>query len=504
MIAGRVGSKYATGVPGETLNPPPRRGRAHATLAAMTRSNQSPGQRSLFGSEDEGSRPPRSIQPLAARMRPRTLEQVVGQEHILARGRGLRTALDADQVPSMILWGPPGVGKTTLAAVVAHATRSYFVALSAVSAGVSDLRRVVQEARARLRAEDRQRTILFVDEIHRFNKAQQDAILPYVENGTVTLIGATTENPSFEVNAALLSRTRVFTLHALTDEDVETLVSRALVDAEHGLGSRRIDVLPEALSHLVRQANGDARTALNGLELAVQGAGGESTAADDDGPVQVTLAHVEDALQRKALLYDQEGEQHYDTVSAFIKSIRGSDADAAVYWLARMIEAGEDVQFVARRLVILASEDVGLADPRALTVAVAAQQAAHFVGLPEALYPLTEATLYLATAPKSNSVKRAYFAAAEAVTATRNDPVPLHLRNAVTGLMRNLGYGKGYKYSHAYEEDDPERWLQRYLPENVRGRTFYEPGDQGFEAAEVAARLRRIAEARLAKGGDSN
>jgi putative ATPase len=467
---------------------------AHATLAAMTGSNQMAGQGSLFGPGGGSGRPDRSQQPLAARMRPRSLDQVVGQEHILAPGRGLRTALEADRVPSMILWGPPGVGKTTLAAVIARVTRAHFVALSAVSAGVSDLRRVVQEARDWLRVEGK-RTILFVDEIHRFNKAQQDAILPHVENGTVTLIGATTENPSFEVNAALLSRTRVFTLHALTDEHVETLILRALADAEHGLGSKRIEVMPEALRHLVRSASGDARTALNGLELAVQGAGAEGTAAHEV-PVLVTLAHVEDALQRKALLYDPGGEQHYDTVSAFIKSIRGSDADAAVYWLARMIEAGEDVKFVARRLVILASEDVGLADPQALAIAVAAQQAAHFVGLPEASYPLTEATLYLATAPKSNSVKRAYFAAAEAVMATRNDPVPLHLRNAATGLTRNLGYGEGYKYSHAYQEDDPDRWLQHYLPENVQGRTFYEPGEQGFEAEEVAARLRRIAEMR--------
>jgi putative ATPase len=437
-------------------------------------------QASLFGDDGlaEGSGRP----PLAARMRPRTLDELLGQEHLVGPGRVLRRALESDRVPSMILWGPPGSGKTSLAQVIARITGSRFVGLSAVTAGVPDLRRVVEEAR-RFQATG-QRTILFLDEVHRWNKAQQDAVLPHVENGTLTLIGATTENPSFEVNSALLSRTRVFTLRSLTDEDVETLVRRALADPERGLGSS-VELSDDALRHLVDRANGDARIALNGLELAADAA----LAADSH---TITLDVVEEALQQRALQYDQAGDQHYDTISAFIKSIRGSDPDAAVYWLARMLEAGEDLMFVARRLVIAAAEDVGLADPRALSIAVAAQQAAHFVGLPEALYPLAEATVYLATAPKSNSAAQAYFAAAAAVEQTRNDPVPLHLRNAVTGLMRGLGYGRDYRYSHNFAEDDPARWAQQYLPENVRARTFYTPGEQGFEREELVERLARI------------
>jgi putative ATPase len=331
-----------------------------------------------------------------------------------------------------------------------------------------------------------ERTILFIDEVHRWNKAQQDAVLPHAENGTVTLIGATTENPSFEVNSALLSRVRVFSLHALSDTDVETIVRRALADSERGLGERHLTLEEPALRHLVERANGDARMALNALELAAD-------AATTD---VITLALVEDAVQQRALLYDKAGDAHYDTISAFIKSVRGSDPDAAVYWLARMLESGEDLMFIARRLVILAGEDIGLADPNALRVAVAAQQAAHFIGMPEAMFPLTEATLYLATAPKSNSVGRAYSAAMEAVHDTRNDPVPLHLRNAVTGLMRGMGYGRDYRYSHDFLSDDPRRWTQTYLPENLIGRRFYSPGDQGVEASEIAPRLARIRELR--------
>jgi putative ATPase len=425
-------------------------------------------------------------------MRPRTLDEIIGQDELLGPGRVLRRALEADRVPSMILWGPPGSGKTTLAEVIARATSSTFVALSAVSAGVADLRRVVEQARHAER-----RTILFIDEIHRFNKAQQDAILPYVEDGTLVLIGATTENPSFEVNSALLSRTRVFRLNALSDADVERLVRRALGDAERGLGARAAVLEPDALELLVGRANGDARVALNGLELAVEATPPEPAI---DGARRVTRAVIEDALQQRALLYDRAGDQHYDVISAFIKSVRGSDADAAIYWLARMLESGEDLMFIARRLVILAGEDVGLADPHALPLAVAAQQAAHFLGLPEAMYPLAEATLYLATAPKSNSVGRAYGAALAAVQTTRNDPVPLHLRNATTGLMRGLGYGREYRYSHDLAEDDPERWRQRYLPENVRGRRFYAPGAQGFEAEEIRRRLERIAALRRGAG----
>ncbi len=414
-------------------------------------------------------------------MRPRTLDEVLGQEHLLAPGRALRRALDADRVPSMLLWGPPGSGKTTLAQVIARLSQSRFVALSAVTAGVADLRKVIEEAR---RLSD-QRTILFIDEVHRWNKAQQDAVLPHAENGTVTLIGATTENPSFEVNAALLSRVRVFTLRALGDADIETIVRRALADQERGLGARGMDIEEAAMRHLVERANGDARVALNALELAAD-------AAEASGAKTIELSLIEDAVQQRALLYDKAGDAHYDTISAFIKSVRGSDPDAAVYWLARLLESGEDLMFIARRLVILAGEDVGLADPNALRVAVAAQQAAHFIGMPEAMFPLTEATLYLATAPKSNSVGRAYSAAMEAVEKTRNDPVPLHLRNAVTGLMRGMGYGRDYRYSHDFSANDPERWSQRYLPDNVAERRFYVPGDQGFERTEIAPRIEQI------------
>jgi putative ATPase len=434
----------------------------------------------MFG-DDRGSQRPETWMPLAARMRPRTLDQILGQDHLLAPGRALRRALEADKVPSMVLWGPPGSGKTTLAEVIARLSHSRFVALSAVTAGVADLRKVIEEAR---RLPD-QRTILFIDEIHRWNKAQQDAVLPHAETGTVTLIGATTENPSFEVNAALLSRVRVFTLRALGDEDIETIVRRALSDSERGLGARNVTVEEAAMRHLVERANGDARVALNALELAADAAGAA-------GSNTISLALIEDAVQQRALLYDKGGDAHYDAISAFIKSIRGSDPDAAVYWLARMLESGEDLMFIARRLVILAGEDVGLADPHALSVAVAAQQAAHFVGLPEAMFPLAEAALYLATAPKSNSVGRAYGAAMEAVRETRNDPVPLHLRNAVTGLMRGMGYGRDYRYSHDFAEEDPTRWTQIYLPENVASRRFYEPGAQGFENADIAPRLRQI------------
>ena len=419
-------------------------------------------------------------------MRPRTLDEILGQEHLLAPGRALRRALEADRVPSMVLWGPPGSGKTTLAEVIARLSQARFVALSAVTAGVADLRKVIDEAR---RVPD-QRTILFIDEVHRWNKAQQDAVLPHAENGTVTLIGATTENPSFEVNSALLSRVRVFTLHALSDADIETIVNRALTDTERGLGDRNLRMEDNALRHVVERANGDARIALNALELA----------ADATADNVITLAMIEDAVQQRALLYDKAGDQHYDTISAFIKSVRGSDPDAALYWLARMLEAGEDLMFVARRLVILAGEDIGLADPHALGVAVAAQQAAHFVGMPEAMFPLAEATLYLATAPKSNSVGRAYGAAMEAVRETRTDPVPLHLRNAVTGLMRGMGYGRDYRYSHDFPEDDPRRWTQTYLPENVGSRRFYEPGAQGFEASDIAPRVARIRELRERDG----
>lgn len=418
--------------------------------------------------------------PLAARMRPRTFDDFVGQEHILGEGRVLRRSIEADQIPSMILWGPPGVGKTTLANLIANVTRSYFDPVSAVTAGVADLRRIVEGARER-RGMYGQRTLLFVDEIHRFNKAQQDVILPHVEEGTVTLIGATTENPSFEVIAPLLSRCRVFTLKALTDEEVVTIVRRALLDEERGMGSLHVDMADEAIKHLVAMTNGDARVALNALEMAAT-----ATAPDPSGARHVTLDTIEDALQQRSILYDKAGDQHYDTISAFIKSVRGSDPDAAIYWLSRMIEAGEDPMFIARRLVILAAEDVGMADPQGLSVAVATQQAVHFIGMPEGAIPLAEATVYLATAPKSNSAYVALNHAREDARHTRNEPVPMHLRNSVTPLMKEQGYGKGYKYSHDY----PGHFAPMdNLPPSLKDRRYYQPGDQGYEKA-VSQRLR--------------
>jgi putative ATPase len=418
--------------------------------------------------------------PLALRMRPRTLDEFVGQEHLVGPGKALRRAIEEDRLASMVLWGPPGSGKTTLAEVISRQTRAHMVAVSGVSAGVADLRRAAEDARPR--QDMGQRTILFIDEIHRFNKAQQDAVLPHVESGLLVLIGATTENPSFEVNSALLSRSRVYRLERLTDAQVAGIIQRAMDDDERGLGMFHVKLDDDALVHLVAVAGGDARVALNGLELAVIGA-----EPDLSGSRRVTLAAVEDALQRRALMYDRAGDNHYDTISALIKSVRGSDPDAAVYWLARMLEAGEDPLFVARRLVILASEDVGLADPLALPVAVAAQQAAHFVGMPEALFPLAEATLYLANAPKSNSAGTAYQAAVAEVQTSGDLPVPVHLWNAVTGLMKHFGYGEGYKYAHNYPGHVVD---QEHLPPQLVGRRFYRPSNEGREG-ENAARLRR-------------
>ena len=417
--------------------------------------------------------------PLAARMRPRTFDEYVGQEHIVGPGRVLRLSIEADRLPSIILWGPPGSGKTTLAHLIANITQSHFDPVSAVTAGVADLRKVVAQARER-RGMYGRRTILFVDEIHRFNKAQQDVILPHVEEGAVTLIGATTENPSFEVVAPLLSRCRVFALKALTDDDVAAVVRRALDDEEQGIGSMRVFLDEDALRHLVGMANGDARVALNALEMAAS-----ATAPDASGSRIVTLETVEDALQQRTLQYDKAGDQHYDTISAFIKSVRGSDPDAAVYWLGRMIEAGEDPMFIARRLVILAAEDVGMADPQGLPIAVAAQQAVHFIGMPEGAIPLAEATVYLATAPKSNSAYVALNQAMEDARNTRNDPVPLHLRNAPTRLMRDMGYGQGYKYGHDYDGGFAP---MDNLPESLRDRRYYIPTDRGHEKT-VAQRL---------------
>ena len=419
--------------------------------------------------------------PLAARMRPRTFDDFVGQEHIIGPDTVLRKAIESDQLPSIILWGPPGTGKTTLAFLVAATTKSHFSPVSAVASGVADLRRIGAEAQERLGMHG-QRTVLFVDEIHRFNKAQQDVILPYVEDGTLVLIGATTENPSFEVVSPLLSRSRVFTLKPLTEGQIEDILRSAMADAERGLGGIRPELDDEAMGALLILSNGDARVALNGLELAAS-----ATGAEEEGVRRVSVAAIEDAMQQRALLYDKAGDQHYDTISAFIKSVRGSDPDAAIYWLARMVEAGEDPLFIARRLVILASEDVGMADPQALSVAMAAQQAVHFVGMPEGRIPLAEATVYLATAPKSNSAYRAIDAALDDVRKTHNEPVPLHLRNPVTGLMRESGYGKEYKYSHDYEGHFSP---MENLPPSLKGRRYYTPGDQGYEC-EVADRLKR-------------
>src|SRR6058998_3417645 len=426
--------------------------------------------------------------PLAARMRPRDLSEFVGQEHIVGEGRVLRKALDAGQIPAMILWGPPGTGKTTLAAVAAGMAKARFVGISAVSSGVAELRKLIEEAR-KIRGLTNQRTVLFIDEIHRFNKAQQDVVLPYVENGDVILLGATTENPSFEVNSALLSRSRVYVLRPLSEEDVRTIVRRALADERGLAGKARLS--REAEDGLVAVSNGDARVALNALELAHDATGGAR---------EITLADVREALQRRSLLYDRAGDQHYDTISAFIKSVRGSDPDAALYWLMRMIDAGEDPMFIARRIVILAGEDVGLADPQALVIASAAQQATHLIGLPESYFPLAEATVYCALAPKSDSLKRGLGELQRDLEETRADPVPLHLRNAPTPLMKQLGYGKDYKYAHDYEGHiAPD---ETYLPENLQGRRYYEPTDLGAEAelkrrlAELGRSVRRTGRAR--------
>lgn len=418
--------------------------------------------------------------PLAARMRPTSLDEFVGQEHIVGPGKVLRRAIDAGTLPSVVLWGPPGSGKTTLANIMERATNAYFAPISAVSAGVADLRRIIEEAKERRRMHN-QKTLLFIDEIHRFNKSQQDAILPYVEDGTVTLVGATTENPSFEVISPLLSRAQVFTLKALSHAEIGTIIQRALEDKTRGLGAFNVSLDDDAREHLITMANNDARAALNALEVAAM-----TTPPDEQGIRHVHLTTVEDAIQQRALLYDHGGEQHYDIISALHKVIRGSDPDAALYWLARMIEAGEDPLFIVRRLIRAASEDVGMADPQALAICMAAQQAIHFVGMPEANLALAQAAVYLATAPKSNSLYLAYGEAQREVKSGKNEPVPLHLRNPVTKLMKSLDYGKGYRYAHEF----PGHFVrQQNLPNAIRGKQFYHPSDQGFEKT-VQARLR--------------
>lgn len=433
-------------------------------------------------------------------MRPRTLDEFVGQPHILGRDKLLRRAIEADRVTSLIFYGPPGTGKTTLARIIANTTRAHFSALNAVLAGVKDIREKISEASLRLE-HHQQRTILFVDEVHRFNKSQQDALLPHVENGTVVFIGATTENPYFEVNKALVSRSRIFELHSLTEDDLRDVARHAIAEPVRGYGKRSVELEDDALDHLVSTANGDARSVLNALELAV-----ETTRPDEDGEetIRVTLAVAEDSIQRRAVLYDKEGDAHFDTISAFIKSLRGSDPDAALYWMARMVYAGEDPRFILRRMIVFAGEDVGMADPKALEITMAAAQAFDYIGMPEGQFVLAEACLYLATAPKSNSAF-AYFDALRYVEKEQTADVPNHLKDSNRD-KKGLGHGEGYKYPHAYRDHYTP---QQYLPNEMQGTYFYEPGEMGYEKKikerldyfrardeheDLARRLKRYAE----------
>ncbi len=419
--------------------------------------------------------------PLAARMRPRTLDEFVGQSDIIGEGRLLRRAIEADRLfSSIILCGPPGSGKTTLAQLIANYSQSHFVTISAVMAGKSELKEVIEEARERRRLY-RKRTILFVDEVHRWNRAQQDALLPNIENGLIILIGATTQNPYFDVIPALVSRSRIFMLKSLSEEDLGMLFDRAISDPQRGYGGKPIEISPEARAHLLRMSNGDARSLLNALELAV-----ESTKPDAQGIIQIDLQAAQDSIQQRAIHYDKNMDEHYDTISAFIKSVRGSDPDAALYWLAKMLNAGEDPRFILRRLLILAGEDIGLADPQALQVAASAAYAFEYVGLPEGIYPITEATLYLATAPKSNSAG-AYFEAAKLIQQEGAKPVPIHLMDANRDA-KGFGHGKGYQYPHSFPGHYVE---QQYLPDEVLGRHFYQPSEEGREA-EIKARLQKL------------
>lgn len=425
----------------------------------------------LFDQESTSGEAARD-RPLADRMRPRSLQEFIGQDHLLGKGTLLRRAIEEDRLFSMIFWGPPGSGKTTLARLLAKETKARFVAFSAVLSGVKEIRAVVEEAK-NTRRDFRQRTILFVDEIHRFNKAQQDAFLPHVESGLITLIGATTENPSFEVIAPLLSRLRVFVLKPYGTTELTAILQRALTDRERGLGALALHGDEKALAHIIATSDGDARTALNSLEAAATLA-----VTGNKGKGSIDLATVEKALERKALLYDKSGEEHYNLISALHKSLRGSDPDGALYWLGRMLEAGEDPLYIARRMVRFASEDIGNADPRALTLAVSAMEAFRFIGLPEGALALAQAAVYLATAPKSNALYRAAGKVREAIAERGALPVPLHLRNAPTGLMKGMGYGKDYRYAHDYEGAYTP---QTYLPEEIGTLTFYTPTDRGYE-----------------------
>jgi putative ATPase len=422
--------------------------------------------------------------PLADRMRPQTLDEIVGQDHIIGEGKLLRRAIQADRLfSSIILYGPPGTGKTTLARVISNLTKAHFESLSAVLAGVGDLRKVIAEAKERRKLYQR-RTILFIDEVHRWNKSQQDALLPHVETGLVTLIGATTQNPYFDVIKALVSRSRIFELNALTEEDIREILLNALEDPELGYGKLDVTLTPEAMAHLMRMAGGDARNALNALELAV-----ETTPPEEDGVIRIGLDVAQESIQKRAVMYDKNDDAHYDTISAFIKSIRGSDPDAALYWLAKMLYAGEDPRFILRRLIILAGEDIGMADPMGLVVANAAAQAFEYIGLPEGIFPITEATLYLATAPKSNSAF-AYHAALHEIEENGPGPIPVHLMDSSRDA-RGLGHGQGYDYPHDHED----HWTpQQYLPEGLIGTQYYQPSDQGYES-QVKDRLRQWREA---------
>lgn len=417
--------------------------------------------------------------PLADRMRPDTLDEFVGQKHILEKGSVLRKAIEEDKIQSVIFWGPPGTGKTTLAHIVAKATGAHFASFSAVLSGIKEIKEVISEA-AKMKEFYNRKTILFVDEIHRFNKAQQDAFLPHVEKGNIILIGATTENPSFEVISALLSRTMVYTLNPLKEEELKIIIKRAIEDKERGLGNQNVELEDKAQDYMAQMANGDARIALSTLEFAVL-----TTPPDEKGIRKITLKIAEETMQKKALVYDKGGEEHYNIISALHKSLRGSDPDAALYWLGRMLAGGEDPLYIARRMVRFASEDIGNADPQALQVTIAAKEAYHFLGSPEGELALAQAAVYLATAPKSNAVYKAFNQVQEDIQRTQTLPVPLHIRNAPTQLMKDLGYGKDYKYPHDFSDHFVD---ETYLPENLKDRKYYQPTDFGFEK-EIKKRL---------------